>query len=109
MRLLFGINRHMKPPRGAQCLLVVAVLCLSGLGRWVYADDEEPLKDGVTNAPAAGHSLHGEAFDEGPRQKASLMGGTGKVHLKITTRHPQAQAFFDQGIGQLHGFWYFEA
>src|SRR6266404_1821762 len=59
--------------------------------------------------PAAGHSLHGEAFNEGPRQSAVLMPGTGKVELKITTRHPQAQAFFNQGVGQLHGFWYFEA
>jgi peroxiredoxin len=59
--------------------------------------------------PAAGHSYHGEVFDEGPRQKAYLMGGTGNVHLAVTTRAPQAQAFFDQGLGQLHGFWYFEA
>jgi peroxiredoxin len=59
--------------------------------------------------PPAGHSYHGEVFDEGPRQKAYLMGGTGKVHLAVTTRAPQAQAFFDQGLGQLHGFWYFEA
>ncbi len=57
----------------------------------------------------AGHSLHGDAFNEGPRQKAYLMGGTGKVHFPITTAAPLAQKFFDQGIGQLHGFWYFEA
>src|SRR5437660_2847995 len=56
-----------------------------------------------------GHSLHGEAFDEGPRQSASLMPGTGNVELKITSAHPRAQAFFNQGVGQLEGFWYFEA
>ena len=56
-----------------------------------------------------GHSLHGEAFDEGPRQKAYLMGGTGDVHFPVTTKVPLAQQFFDQGVGQLHGFWYFEA
>ena len=65
--------------------------------------------DGSTNALEAGHSLHGEAFNEGPRQAARLMSGTGKVHLKITTKHSEAQAFFDQGLGQLHGFWEFEA
>ena len=59
--------------------------------------------------PAPGHSVHGEAFNEGPRQAASLMPGCGKVHLKITSNHAQAQAFFDQGLGQIHGFWYFEA
>jgi len=37
------------------------------------------------------------------------MPGTGKVHLKIKSRNSKAQEFFDQGIGQLQGFWYFEA
>lgn len=31
------------------------------------------------------------------------------VHFPITTRWEQGQAYFDQGIGQPHGFWYFEA
>lgn len=59
--------------------------------------------------PAAGHSIHGEAFNEGPRQHAALMPGMPAVHLAISTAKPEAQKFFDQGIGQLHGFWYFEA
>jgi peroxiredoxin len=62
-----------------------------------------------TALPPAGHSIHGEAFNEGPRQKAYLMGGTGNVHLEITTKVPQVQKFFDQGVGQLHGFWTYEA
>jgi peroxiredoxin len=57
----------------------------------------------------AGHSRHGEAFNEGPRQSAVLMQGTGAVSFPISTKNPTAQAFFNQGIGQLHGFWYFEA
>jgi peroxiredoxin len=60
-------------------------------------------------APLAGHSTHGEAFNEGPRQKAYLMGTTGKIRFAVTTRSPEAQSFIEQGIGQLHGFWYFEA
>src|SRR6185369_460648 len=75
------------------------------------ADDEEPTKP-AANTPAellAGHSAHGEAFNEGPRQQAYLMEGTGKVDFPITTTDPLAQKFFNQGIGQLHGFWYFEA
>ena len=58
---------------------------------------------------AAGHSMHGDAFDDGPRQAAYLMGGTGRVQFPITTTNPRAQLFFDQGLGQLHGFWYWEA
>ncbi|HEY1065817.1 MAG TPA: redoxin domain-containing protein, partial [Pirellulales bacterium] len=56
-----------------------------------------------------GHSLHGEAFNEGPRRAAYLMGGTGEVHFPVTTKNAEAQKFFEQGVGQLHGFWYFEA
>ena len=59
--------------------------------------------------PLPGHSVHGEAFDEGPRRAAYLMGGTGKVRFPVTTKSPLAQQFVEQGVGQLHGFWYFEA
>ncbi len=58
---------------------------------------------------AAGHSYHGEAFNEGPRQKAFLMPGLGRSQFKVTTTNPEAQKFFNQGVDQLHGFWYFEA
>lgn len=71
--------------------------------------DEPQAQTTETPGPLAGHSAHGEAFNEGPRQRAYLMGGTGHVHLQITSKSPEAQAFFDQGIGQLHGFWYYEA
>lgn len=56
-----------------------------------------------------GHSLHGESFNTGPRQQAYLMGGTGAVHFPISSEVPQVQEFFNQGIGQLHGFWFLEA
>jgi len=59
--------------------------------------------------PLPGHSVHGEAFDEGPRQAAVLIEGCGKVDFPITTKNPEAGKFFNQGVGQLHGFWYFEA
>lgn len=53
--------------------------------------------------------MHGESFNEGPRQAAYLMPGMGNVHFPIYSKNPLAQRFFDQGISQLHGFWYFEA
>jgi peroxiredoxin len=59
--------------------------------------------------PLAGHSSHGEAFDAGPRQAACLIKGTGKVNFPVTTKKPTVQQFINQGVGQLHGFWYFEA
>ncbi len=66
----------------------------------LLAEDEKPLP---------GHSHVGDAFNEGPRQSATLLGDTGKVHFPITTSWDQGQAFFNQGLGQLHGFWYYEA
>jgi peroxiredoxin len=59
--------------------------------------------------PAAGHSLHGEAFDDGPRHHAELIPGMGKVHFPVTTGRAEAQPFIDQGVAQLHSFFYFEA
>ena len=56
-----------------------------------------------------GHSTHGDAFDEGPRQAAVLMPGMGSVSFPITAKKGDAQKFFDQGVAQLHGFWYYEA
>lgn len=57
-----------------------------------------------------GHSAHGEAFNEGPRQAAVLIPGCGDaVKFTISTKKPEARKFFTQGVGQLHGFWYYEA
>lgn len=57
-----------------------------------------------------GHSEHGEAFNDGPRQAAVLIPGCGEaVKFPISTKKPEAQQFFTQGVGQVHGFWYYEA
>ena len=57
-----------------------------------------------------GHSANGEAFNEGPRQAAVIIPGCGDaVNFPISSKQPDAQKFFTQGIGQLHGFWYYEA
>ena len=64
---------------------------------------------GAQDSPAAGHSFHGEVFNEGPRQRPRWIGGTGKIEFAISSKSPSARRFFLQGVGQLHGFWYFEA
>lgn len=90
----------MKPFR----LLLSILFPLTSLLPFAVAAAQEAQED-----PLAGHSYHGEAFNEGPRQRAVLIPGTGDVHFEITTSQPEAQTFFDQGVGQLHGFWYLEA
>src|SRR5436309_1440881 len=99
------ISDVMKPLRlGCLMLAWLGMACAQGFG-----SETATASAGPTNTFEPGHSLHGEAFNEGPRQSAKLLAGTGKVKIKITSRHAEAQAFFNQGVGQLHGFWYFEA
>ena len=93
------------PCRKSLSLVILLVSCYLLPGWTALADDEKADQQDVV----AGHSAHGEVFNEGPRQRAYLMGNTGKIDFAITTREPKAQAFFNQGIGQLHGFWYYEA
>ena len=59
--------------------------------------------------PAAGHSIHGEAFNEGPRRSAVIKPGQGDTPLAVTTASALAQKFINQGVAQLHSFYYFEA
>ncbi|MEZ6149232.1 MAG: redoxin domain-containing protein [Pirellulaceae bacterium] len=74
------------------------------------AGDDEGSADGSTRDDiAAGHSFHGEAFNEGPRQAAYLMPGLGRVDFPVSTTNELAQRFINQGVAQLHGFWYYEA
>ena len=81
---------------GIQAILLA---CLLASPRFASGDDHF----------LPGHSHHGEAFDSGPRQDAYLMGGTGKVHFPVSSKVPLVQEYIDQGIGQLHGFWFVES
>ncbi len=98
------------PLRSAAIALTVAVTsCLTAVAF------DEPTKPTPTATaqdpatPAPGHSIHGEAFDDGPRRAARLVEGMGKIDFPVTTTRPEAQAFVNQGVGQLHSFYYFEA
>ncbi|MEM8666948.1 MAG: redoxin domain-containing protein [Planctomycetota bacterium] len=61
------------------------------------------------DAILAGHSYHGEAFNAGPRQAAEIIPGMSPIEFPTSTKLPSAQKFIEQGIAQLHGFWYLEA
>lgn len=83
--------------------MLSALLLVWALAAPSRADHPSPA------GPSPGHSLHGESFSEGPRRRLPPVPGCGEVHFPVTTPSPEAQAAFDQGIGQLHGFWYWEA
>jgi peroxiredoxin len=85
----------------------VAAVCLLPMGGRLLG---QTAPSSPAPAPIqAGHSQHGSAFDEGPRQRARLLRGYGTVHFPITTASPETQRFFDQGVNQLYSFSYFEA
>jgi peroxiredoxin len=101
----------------AQVPFVGPILAASALFLWLNppARGDEPTKPTASASeanpavPAPGHSLHGEAFNDGPRHAAYLMPGMGKVQFPVSTKKTEAQAFINQGVAQLHSFLYFEA
>ncbi len=76
------------------------------------AQEAKPAPDPApAPAPDAlpGHSTHGDSFSEGPRRRLPLAVGCGEVGFPVTTASPEAQTWFNQGVAQMHGFWYWEA
>jgi len=60
--------------------------------------------------PAAIHKGHVNAgYKMTPMPAPKLMTGIGTSPLRITTKSPEAQAYFSQGMALLHCFWDFEA
>lgn len=82
-------------------------LVLASLSPTLWADEKK--EENADAKPRAGHSHQGEAFNEGPRQSGLPIEGTGKVEIPIQCKWEKGQQFFNQGLGQLHGFWYYEA
>jgi peroxiredoxin len=80
-----------------------AILVIFALTRPSSADD--PAGGRIK----LGHSVHGPAFDLGPRQKPRKLEGIGRSHFPITTRVKEVQEWFDQGHTLLHSYWFYEA
>ena len=100
------------PPSG---FVLVVVLCFLSL---VFASatlgDDAPQSVSRKRDPVhLGLSLHGPAFDEGPRQKPWRIERIGNAHFPITVPkkevHDEVQMWFDQGNALLHSYWFFEA
>ena len=102
-------------PVSSSLFLVLVLFPWGSVARSQTGDP--PAQDSESSLPAEfqvsavleGHSAHGDAFNEGPRQAAKLMGRGISTPFAVSTSDPLARAFFEQGICQLHGFWYFEA
>lgn len=88
------------PPQLRRLTSFVLVFHITAFAFQLRAED--------SNVPA-GHSFHGEAFNEGPRQSAVIIPGMASLEFPTSTKSKVAQEFFLQGVAQLHGFWYLEA
>ena len=99
--MTFDVARTMQqnPTRWCPILIGAAVLACP-----VLAEDAKKEAE-----IAAGHSYHGEAFNEGPRQAAVLIPGMAELEFPVTSKSETAKQFVRQGIAQLHGFWFLEA
>jgi len=105
--------RSERKVRGTTALAAAVLTLAASVARTARSDEPAkptaPASETNPAVPAAGHSVHGEAFNDGPRRAARLMPGMGKVSFAVSTSKPEAQAFVNQGVGQLHSFFYFEA
>ncbi len=90
-----------------RCLASIIFLFSAAAG--FSAEPASIAKDADAGGVAAGHSYHGEAFNEGPRQAAELIPGMAKIVFATSAKNETTQKFIEQGISQLHGFWYLES
>jgi hypothetical protein len=81
------------------CVLIF-VLALSGC---------QSKQETQQSTPADPHQGHASTSPNTPSPAAKLLDGMGNVNFPITTNSKEAQAFFNQGVAQLYGFWFTEA
>src|SRR5437867_3127292 len=83
---------------------VVILLLFSALVQSCRSTDEHQARQ---QSPEPHHPA--VVSPSNPSPGARLMDGMGNVDFPITTNSKKAQAFFNQGVAQLYGFWFVEA
>src|SRR5688572_7769670 len=108
----FVARRPNLPPGGTPMRRLLPLLFTAALCVPAAAAEKTPdaLSERHAAARAGDHSrLDGEVISEAPHGRARKLAGMGEVKFPITTRVAEAQAFFDQGVAQLHTYYYYEA
>ena len=101
--------------RMCACMVGLSLVLAGGVqaqqtdGAAALAAQAESSVERAKSRHMEGHSKLGEAFDEGPREKPSVIEGIGSTPFPITTKNPEAQKWFNQGHTLVHSFWYYEA
>ena len=68
----------------------VLIFCIGFYPQPILAEDKEKPTEQTTESsedPLAGHSYHGEAFNEGPRQAAILMPEMGSINFATASEN----------------------
>jgi len=93
------------------CPVLAALLIAPAFPLQHGAEGGDPVGAGAPSDGGVmdGHGDGAAALELGPRQAPTLVARPPSVRFPISTAHPEAQAFFELGIAQLHGFWYLEA
>ena len=84
--------RSTNPTKNALIAVALAVACSSVFGQHNHGPSDYGPAPTFTNLPAP-----------------PLMKGIGNASIKITTKSPGAQRYFDQGLNLLHAFWDMES
>ncbi len=87
------------------CRTSLAGLLIATSAISAHAQNPKP----ATHSPTFGHSMQGEAFDDGPRRRGGLLPGRAKIQFPVTTRHKNVRPLVEQGIGLIHAYAYYEA
>ena len=76
-------------------LLILVVVVVAGLGAYYFARERRQVAEvPVAAAPAAPASMIG----------ATLLDGLGDYHFPVTSKQPEVQRWFDQGLMLTYGF-----
>jgi tetratricopeptide (TPR) repeat protein len=73
-----------------------ASVCLLAVSSLVFAQHQHPAETS-------------SELDPSTLPPAVKIAGLGQSHIAITTKSPEAQQWFDQGLNLLHSFWDYEA
>lgn len=82
--------------------LLVALCCSLLLVANAQSQTSQPPKDNTV-------VCHTPTTTKASDKPATLKDGYGKVQMVVTTKSPEAQAFFNQGLALLHSFWFYES
>lgn len=81
---------------------LIVLCCASLLVGITQAQTAPPSKDNTA-------TCHVPVTTKASDKPATLKDGYGNVQMTVTTKSPEAQAFFNQGLALLHSFWFYEA